>query len=90
MKRGLFAASSGIFETELKESELTFWVDPLDGSSGLAAGHTEHVTCIIGVAYHNRPILGVIHKPFAGEAQSNGSGLFRATTLEGRTYIGLP
>lgn len=64
----------------MDESDLTFWVDPLDGSSGFAKGYLNHVTCIIGVSIKNRPRLGVIHKPFS------------ATPFPGaeRTYIGLP
>ncbi len=50
------------FVNEINEDELSFWVDPLDGSSGLADGHTEHLTCIIGVSVKNRPLIGVIHK----------------------------
>lgn len=56
---------------------MTFWVDPLDGSSGLAEGHTEHLTSIIGVAVQERPLLGVVHKPFAGQGNS-------------KTFVGLP
>lgn len=67
----------------MREEDLTFWVDPLDGSSGLAEGHTEHLTCIIGVALNKRPLLGVVHKPFA-HSNSGKCGLV------GRTYVGLP
>jgi 3'-phosphoadenosine 5'-phosphosulfate (PAPS) 3'-phosphatase len=77
--RGLDSLDSGFIMDELKEEDLTFWVDPLDGSSGLAEGHTEHLTCIIGVAFEKRPLLGVVHKPFADE-----TGTF------GRTFIGHP
>ena len=35
VQRGIRTLSSG-FENEIDENELTFWVDPLDGSSGLA------------------------------------------------------
>jgi 3'-phosphoadenosine 5'-phosphosulfate (PAPS) 3'-phosphatase len=76
LQRGFETISSG-FQNEVKEDDLTFWVDPLDGSSGLAEGHTEHLTCIIGVAVQNRPLLGIVHKPFAGSAIS-------------KTYVGLP
>ena len=50
VKRGLDSLSQG-FQNEVNEEDLTFWVDPLDGSSGLAKGHTEHLTSIIGVSY---------------------------------------
>lgn len=63
---------------------MTFWVDPLDGSSGLVNGHTEHLTCIIGVAVNKRPLVGVIHKPFQSD-NSDDPGYDI-----GRTYVGLP
>ena len=50
VQRGFDSLSQG-FQNEVNEEDLTFWVDPLDGSSGLAKGHTEHLTCIIGVSY---------------------------------------
>jgi len=63
VKRGL----DDIFNNEVAEKDLTFWIDPLDGSKGLVEGHTEHLTTIIGVCIKNRPILGIVHKPFSGD-----------------------
>jgi len=68
------------FLDEVEEESLTFWVDPLDGSSGLAEGHTEHLTCIMGVSIKDRPLFGVVHKPFSSNPEQKS----------GRTYIGLP
>ena len=68
------------FSNEVAEEDLTFWIDPLDGSSGLAEGHTEHLTTIVGVSIKGRPLLGVIHKPY----------IEQDSALEGRTYVGLP
>jgi fructose-1,6-bisphosphatase/inositol monophosphatase family enzyme len=65
VKRGL----ENRFEDEINEQDLTFWVDPLDGSSGLAEGHTEHLTCIMGVSIKDRPLLGVVHKPFSSNPE---------------------
>lgn len=62
------------------EKDLTFWIDPLDGSSGLAEGHTRHLTCIIGVSLNKRPLLGVVHKPFIEEEPD----------IDGKTYVGVP
>jgi 3'-phosphoadenosine 5'-phosphosulfate (PAPS) 3'-phosphatase len=76
VKRGLETK----FVEEFDQDQLTFWVDPLDGSSGLVEGHTEHLTCIIGVAVNKRPLLGVVHKPFSSNPQLKF----------GRTYVGLP
>lgn len=76
VKRG----QEGKFLDELDEQDLTFWVDPLDGSSGLAEGHTEHLTCIMGVSIGDRPLFGVLHKPFSSNPD----------VKNGRTYVGLP
>jgi 3'-phosphoadenosine 5'-phosphosulfate (PAPS) 3'-phosphatase len=83
VQRGIDSVSHG-YQNEIDESQLTFWIDPLDGSSGLAEGHTEHLTSIIGVSFNKRPLLGIVHKPFTAEIRENstGSGI-------GRTYIGL-
>lgn len=64
----------------LNEEDLTIWVDPLDGSKGFTEGHVHHLTCIIGVSVRNRPLLGVIHKPFSNYPFPGC----------GRTYIGTP
>ena len=65
---------------EYPEKDLTLCIDPLDGSKGFSEGHTHHLTCIIGVAYRNRPRLGIIHKPNSSFPQLNSE----------RTYIGIP
>jgi 3'-phosphoadenosine 5'-phosphosulfate (PAPS) 3'-phosphatase len=62
-------------------------VDPLDGSSGLAEGHTEHLTCIIGVSINKRPVLGVVHKPFVTK-NDESLGTDSLSKLA-RTYVGL-
>jgi 3'-phosphoadenosine 5'-phosphosulfate (PAPS) 3'-phosphatase len=71
---------------------LTFWVDPLDGSSGLAQGHTEHLTCIIGISYKKRPLLGIVHKPFVEDTtdSNNSKSLSDSLSSVARTYVGLP
>ena len=55
-------------------------MDPFDGSSGLAKGHLEHLTCLIGVSIQNRPRLGIIHKPFSSSPYPGCE----------RIYIGVP
>lgn len=73
------------FKNEYPEEDLTFWIDPLDGSSGLTEGHTEHLTCIIGVSVNKRPLLGIVHKPFLGNESTDDNSL-----AQSRTYVGLP
>ncbi|EYC05250.1 hypothetical protein Y032_0083g1664 [Ancylostoma ceylanicum] len=55
----------------IKPEEVVVWVDPLDGTSEVAvavknknAALLEQVTVLIGIAYHGRPVAGVIHQPY--------------------------
>jgi len=48
----------------VNEEDLTFWIDPLDGTGGFARGHTQHVTVNIGIAVKGRPLFGLIGSPF--------------------------
>eukprot|EP00347_Sterkiella_histriomuscorum_P005803 403355212 len=77
VKRGL----NDVFNNEVQEKDLTFWIDPLDGSKGLVEGHTHHLTTIIGICIKNRPLLGVVHKPFGCDPLAYNSG---------KTFVGLP
>lgn len=49
---------------DIREEDLVVWVDPLDGTAEYTKGFVEHVTVLIGVAYQNRAIGGIIHQPF--------------------------
>ena len=49
---------------QVKEEDVCFWIDPLDGTGGFVNGHTEHVTCNIGISVKGLPLFGVIGKPF--------------------------
>ena len=50
------------------ESDVTVWVDPLDGTREFVEGpeHWGAVTVPIGVAVKGVPVAGVIHQPFVG------------------------
>ena len=67
------------FPDEFYEDEMVIWIDPLDGTKGFTEGHMHHITSMIGVSIHNRPRIGLIHKPFYNEFLS-----------QGRTYFGTP
>ncbi|KAL7671986.1 hypothetical protein ACOME3_006884 [Neoechinorhynchus agilis] len=45
--------------------EVTIWVDPVDGTSSLAKGQLHSVTILIGIAFRQLPVAGVIHCPFS-------------------------
>ncbi|XP_054258200.1 3'(2'),5'-bisphosphate nucleotidase 1 [Macrosteles quadrilineatus] len=49
---------------DLAESDVTVWVDPLDGTSEYTQGLLDHVTVLIGIAVKERAVAGVIHQPF--------------------------
>ena len=68
------------YDLEFNETELTVWVDPLDGSKGFSQGFTNHLTCIIGIGVRNRPRIGIMHKPFSSLPYAGCE----------RTYIGIP
>jgi 3'(2'), 5'-bisphosphate nucleotidase len=48
----------------IKEEDVVVWVDPLDGTSEFIHGHLEHVTVLIGIAFKDSPIAGIIHQPY--------------------------
>ncbi|ETN70489.1 inositol monophosphatase family protein, partial [Necator americanus] len=59
----------------IKAEDVVVWVDPLDGTSEVAvavknknAALLEQVTVLIGIAHRGRPVAGVIHQPYHGDA----------------------
>ena len=50
------------------ESDVTIWVDPLDGTREFVEGPEfwSGVTVLIGIAVKGVPVAGVIHQPFVG------------------------
>merc|ERR1712150_30251 len=51
-------------------SEITLWLDPLDGTAEFIDGLLSHVTTLIGIAVGSKPVAGVINQPF----YDNGDG----------------
>jgi len=49
---------------DLVESDVTVWVDPLDGTSEYTQGLLDHVTVLIGIAVKEKAVAGVIHQPY--------------------------
>ncbi|XP_050442494.1 3'(2'),5'-bisphosphate nucleotidase 1-like isoform X2 [Adelges cooleyi] len=45
----------------ITEEQVTFWIDPLDGTSGYTH---DHVTVLIGICVDEEAIAGVIHQPY--------------------------
>merc|ERR1712178_42914 len=45
-------------------SQITVWLDPLDGTAEFIDGLLSHVTTLIGIAYEGKAIAGIINQPF--------------------------
>lgn len=78
----------------IKEEEITIWVDPLDGTTEFVKGFLEHVTVLIGISVGGRSVAGIIHQPFYGynRIKENAEGenkVVDPSCLEGRTMWGL-
>uniref|UniRef100_A0A7E5A0Z0 3'(2'),5'-bisphosphate nucleotidase 1 n=1 Tax=Panagrellus redivivus TaxID=6233 RepID=A0A7E5A0Z0_PANRE len=60
----------------IKPEDVVVWVDPLDGTSEFAAKSRgrepklNQVTVLIGIAYKNRAIAGVVHQPYYNGTES--------------------
>ncbi|XP_023335850.1 3'(2'),5'-bisphosphate nucleotidase 1 [Eurytemora carolleeae] len=64
-----------------KMSDLTVWVDPLDGTAEYTQGLLDHVTVLIGLSLGSRAVAGVIHQPYWNYKNKGGP--------IGRTFYGL-
>ncbi|RLN64551.1 hypothetical protein BBJ28_00009497 [Nothophytophthora sp. Chile5] len=67
LDRVAFEGGEAAQQRALDWSDLVLWVDPLDGTKRFAAKKFDEVSVLIGVAYKQRPIAGVVHLPFHGE-----------------------
>ena len=47
-------------------SDVTVWVDPLDGTREFTLGYVNYVTVLVGISLRGRAIAGVVHQPFYG------------------------
>lgn len=72
---------------DVKEEEVTVWVDPLDGTTEFVKGLLEHVTVLIGISVAGRSVAGVIHQPFHGYDSNKPQA--DVASLTGRTMWGL-
>jgi len=62
-------------------SQLTVWVDPLDGTKEYTQGLLDHVTVLVGIAVGTEAVAGVIHQPY-WNYKTEGAPL-------GRTFYGI-
>jgi len=64
-------------------SELTVWVDPLDGTKEFTQGLLDHVTVLVGIAVGSKAVAGVIHQPYYNYKDTQPG------VKLGRTFYGL-
>lgn len=70
---------------ELILSEVTVWIDPVDGTKAFVHGLLEHVTTLVGIAYRGKALAGIVAYPFLEDAVIwgvDGVGVFGATLPE--------
>jgi 3'-phosphoadenosine 5'-phosphosulfate (PAPS) 3'-phosphatase len=68
------ASHRDVLDKELDPQHLVMWIDPLDGTKKFAEKKYDEVSVLLGIAYHQRPIAGVMHLPFHGDG--NGETLW--------------
>lgn len=76
----------------VREEDISIWVDPLDGTTEFVKGFLEHVTVLIGISVGGKSIAGVIHQPFHGYEKLKEAGQGKPidpVSLSGRTMWGL-
>lgn len=66
----------------VRDEDITIWVDPLDGTKEFITGFLDHVTVLIGISMNGKSVAGIIHQPFYGYKQGSEN-------LTGRTMWGL-
>jgi 3'(2'), 5'-bisphosphate nucleotidase len=59
---------------DITEQDLVVWLDPLDGTNEYVHGFVENVTVLIGIAYREASIGGIIHQPFYKCERTNKMG----------------
>ena len=77
---------AGAYTEELQTSDVTVWIDPIDGSRAFANGNLENVTNMIGITVSGRPRVGIIHKPFTNQ-RNNTSRTYVGQTESGLFYF---
>lgn len=73
---------------DIKEEQITIWVDPLDGTSEFVKGLLEHVTVLIGISIDGKSVAGIINQPFYGYSTSADIEKVTSRTMWGLVGLG--
>lgn len=77
----------GAYTEELRAKDVAVWIDPIDGTRALMDGNLDQVTSLVGITVKGRPRVGIVHKPFANESNSNLSRTYVGSTESGLFYF---
>ncbi|XP_054288335.1 putative inositol monophosphatase 3 [Macrosteles quadrilineatus] len=75
-----------LIDEELPIKDLTIWIDPLDATQEFTENLLEYVTTLICVAYKGRPLVGVVHRPFAQEKTTSWAWVGRGMSSDLASY----
>lgn len=62
----------------VKDEDVTVWVDPVDGTAEYTEGLLDHVTVLIGIAVKGIAVAGVVYQPYYNYKAGPGAKLGRA------------